>query len=78
MFVSTPQLLDLSRPIIFTSRGNMQEADLRQQVTWEVNDDQIIMADEWYFGTELVKRSVHIYQKKPLDADMQINFAQGA
>jgi hypothetical protein len=63
--------LDLSKPIIWTSQGNMNECDLDYRTGWGMQDDSILFAEEYYLKgtTELVKRSVHVF--KPQGASLE-------
>ena len=50
----------MTQPLIFTTKGNLPLADLRQEVTWNVSDDKIIFTESYFLGDECVKRSAHV------------------
>lgn len=47
-------------PLIFTTKGNVPISDLRQEVTWRVEPDQIHFIETYYLGDEVVKQSAHV------------------
>ena len=59
-------------PLIYTSKGNLPIESLDYQTHWEVTPDQIAFIEEYRLEDEVVKSSIHVYNKKPLD------FASGA
>lgn len=54
-------------PLIFTSKGNLPIANLKQRVLWTDNEDETICAAEMWLGDECVRREVHIYKRKGLE-----------
>jgi len=47
-------------PLIYTSRGNLPVADLREAVVWTQNENEIICAVEHWLGDECVRRQVNV------------------
>jgi len=47
-------------PLIYTIKGNLPLADLRQEVVWDVSDDKIIFTESYFLGDECVKKSAHV------------------
>ena len=45
---------------IYTSRGNLPVADLREAVVWTQNENEIICAVEHWLGDECVRRQVNV------------------
>lgn len=56
------------QPMIFTTKGHVFEANLKHAVTWVDHEDYTKMI-ETYTDTngEVVKQSVHVMGKKPLE-----------
>lgn len=50
----------MTQPLIFTSKGNLPLADLRQEVAWDVSNDKIIFTESYFLGDECVKQSSHV------------------
>lgn len=57
-------MIDTSVPLVWTSKGNLPESDLRYVPLWEDKPDRVQLVEEWYLGAELVKRNVHNYVRK--------------
>lgn len=56
------------QPMIFTSKGHLFESNLKHTVTWEDHEDYTKMIETYLDETgEIVKQSVHIMGKKPLE-----------
>lgn len=53
-------MADSETPLIYTSKGNLPIASLRQAVVWTINENEIICASELWDGEECVRREVHI------------------
>jgi hypothetical protein len=49
-----------SEPLLYTSKGNLPVASLREAVVWTQNEDEIICAVEHWLDTECVRRQVNI------------------
>lgn len=47
-------------PLIYTSRGNLPVADLREAVVWTQNENEIVCAVEHWLGDECVRRQVNV------------------
>ncbi len=47
-------------PLIYTTHGNLPVEDLRQEITWRVEPDQIHFIETYYLGDEVVKQSAHV------------------
>lgn len=54
-------------PLIWTTKGNLPEADLRFEHNWQDTEDYTALTLSYYLGDELVKSSTHVYSKKPLE-----------
>lgn len=61
--------LDLSKPIIWTVRGNVNEDELSLSVHWEENEDTATMVETYTFKAdgELARQSKHVFARKGLD-----------
>lgn len=64
-----PEVVDLEQllaptPLIWTSKGNLPIAQLKQIPQWNIAEAGVYFALEWYLGDELVRRDVHIYSKE--------------
>ena len=55
-------------PLIYTSKGNLPEADLRFEPVWEVTDDYTKFVARYWLGEEIVKESAFVLSKRGLDA----------
>lgn len=62
----------MDEPLIWTSKGNLPIASLTYRQQWTINEDEIIFAEEYLLGDELVKRSAHVYKKKGVAAQSAI------
>lgn len=60
------------QPLIYTSKGNLPVADLRQAVAWTDNADETICASEMWLGDECVRREVHVYKRTGLETLSQV------
>lgn len=47
-------------PLIWTTKGNLPIEELRHEVEWDVQPDQVIFKERYYLGEELVKESAHV------------------
>jgi len=54
-------------PLIWTSKGNLPMASLKQEVVWTDNVDETICASELWLDGECVRREVHVYKRQGLD-----------
>ena len=55
-----PKQLDLSKPVIWTSKGNLQLDALEYRHYREDVPGAIVFIEEYMLGAESVKRSVHV------------------
>ncbi len=56
------------QPMIYTTKGHVFESNLKHAVTWEDHEDYTKMIDTYFDETgEIVKRSVHVMGRKPLE-----------
>lgn len=60
-------MTDNTIPLIWTTKGNLPEADLRSEQKWVDHPDFVSLTLEYYLEEELVKSSTHVYSKKPLE-----------
>jgi hypothetical protein len=51
-------------PLIWTTQGNMPVEALEYKTLWEETIDDVLMAEEYRYQGEIVRRSVHIYKKQ--------------
>jgi len=51
-------------PLIYTSKGNLPEADLRMEVEWFVADEYVKVVKRHYLGDELVKEGADVLSFK--------------
>lgn len=80
-------MVDLSKPVVWTTRGNFNECDLDQfgaecfKTDWQVvtreSDpnviDHIVFAKEFYIGGELVKREAHVLKPNGCESEASTN-----
>lgn len=57
--------IDTTKPLIWTTKGNLPVEDLKLHHFWIDNDNETTYVEEWYLGEELVKRNVAVMLKKP-------------
>lgn len=60
--------VDITKPLIWTTKGNVPVEDLKMRHFWIDNEQETTYVEEWYMGDEMVKRSVAVMLKKPIDA----------
>lgn len=74
--------LDLSKPIVWTTLGNLNECDLDQfngnpfKLEWQVGTrpddpnilDHIVFVKEWFYKGELVKREPHVLKPNGVES----------
>ena len=53
-----------SRPLIWTSKGNLPVDTLRYVTRWQENDDYVKFIETYWLGDELVRESAHVMLKK--------------
>lgn len=51
-------------PMIWTTHGNMPVEILEYKTLWEETPEDVLMAEEYRYQGELVRRSVHVYRKQ--------------
>jgi hypothetical protein len=54
-------------PLIFTTHGNIPEADLKMTVSWVDHPDYVQMVQTHMLGDEVVKQSVFVYSRKGVE-----------
>ena len=59
-------------PEITTTHGLMRASKLRKVVDVRENDDERAEAIEYYLGSELVHRSVHVHLKKSVTLESEV------
>ena len=47
-------------PLIWTTKGNLPIADLKHDVQWRIEPDQIIFTESYLLDGEVVKQSSHV------------------
>lgn len=52
-----------AEPLIFTSRGNLPESSLSYATDWKVGEHVIQFTETYRLGDEIVKQSVHVYDR---------------
>jgi hypothetical protein len=55
---------DLSNPIVWTTKGNLNECDCEIYIEWVRNDDEVIFIKHWFHQGEEVKREPHVLKLK--------------
>jgi hypothetical protein len=60
-------------PLIWTSRGNLPEADLRLEVVWTVEDEYIKVVKRHYRGEEIVKEGADVLSLRGITGESVIN-----
>lgn len=55
--------VEVSIPLIWTSKGNLPVDSLRYVPLWTIADNAVEFVEEYYLGDELVRRNVHIYSR---------------
>lgn len=53
-----------AEPLIYTSRGNVPIASLAYSTAWHVGDKVIQFTETYRLGSEVVKQSVHVYDRE--------------
>lgn len=51
-------------PLIYTAKGNLPLASIRENVVWVDNEQETTCVVEHWLGEECVKRAIHIYYRK--------------
>lgn len=54
-------------PLIYTVRGNLPVSQLTQKVLWEDRAEYVKCIEQYWLADELVKQSVFVLGRKPLD-----------
>lgn len=52
------------QPLIYTTKGNVPASSLDYATAWEVNDDYAKFTETHTLAGEVVKQSVHVYDRK--------------
>jgi hypothetical protein len=60
--------VDLSKPVIWTTKGNLNECDCEIYIEWIRNDEEVIFIKHVFHCGELVKREPHILKLKGFEA----------
>lgn len=55
-------------PLIWTTKGNLPVAGLEYRYAWLDNEVETTFIEEYWLGTEMVKRSVHTRLKQAAEA----------
>lgn len=58
-------------PLIYTTKGNLPIASLAYSHRWEDAPDYLKFVETYRLGDEIVRESVHVYGKRPLDVGVQ-------
>lgn len=65
----------MNEPLIYTTHGNLPIASLALSTSWEDTPDYVKMTETYRLGDEIVRESVHVLARKPLDmVGEQFNF----
>lgn len=56
--------MNIEIPLIWTTKGNLPESDLRFEHVWEDTEEYTLVKLNYYLSEELVKSSTHVYSKK--------------
>ena len=59
----------LDVPLIYTSKGNLPEADLQFEPIWEDTPDYVKLRLVYRLGDEVVKESAFVLSKRGLSTD---------
>ncbi len=51
-------------PLIYTTKGNLPEADLKLVDLWEHHDSYTKLTVQRWLGDEVVRQDVHVYSKQ--------------
>lgn len=54
-------------PLIWTTKGNLPENELRFEHSWLDNEDFTSLTLTYYLGEEIVKSSTHVYNRQTID-----------
>ena len=52
--------INMTQPLVYTTKGNLPVADLTHEVEWRVSDDQIVFVETYRLDGEVVKQSSHV------------------
>ena len=55
------------QPLIYTTRGNLPIEQLAYSHRWEDAPEYTKFTETYHLGDEVVRESVHVYAKRPLD-----------
>lgn len=61
-----------NEPLIFTSKGNLPIALLREDCVWTVNEDEAICCVQHWLGDELVRNQVNVLKLKGESALVEV------
>lgn len=56
--------VDWSKPVVWTTKGNLNECDCEIYIEWIRSDDEIVFVRHVYHRGEEVKREPHILKLK--------------
>lgn len=60
----TAQSVDLAKPVVWTTLGNLNECDLEIYIEWVRNEEEVIFIKHWHHQGVEVKREPHVLKLK--------------
>jgi hypothetical protein len=61
-------VVDLSKPVVWTTKGNLNECDCEIFIEWIRNDEDVIFVKHIHYNGEEVKREPHILKLKGFES----------
>ena len=61
----------MTEPLIYTTRGNLPISSLKYSTKWEDTPDYTKLIESYEIDGEVVRQSVHVFGRKPLDLTAQ-------
>lgn len=63
--------VDITKPVIWTTLGNLNEHDCEIYIEWVKNDEEIVFIKHVKYRGETVKREPHVYKLVGPEAQSQ-------
>lgn len=64
--------MQITEPLIFTTKGNLPIASLDYSHAWDDRPDAMVFTETYTLDGEVVKKSVHVYSKRGLAAEAEV------
>ncbi len=70
--------VDITKPVIWTTLGNLNECDCEIYIEWIKNDDEVVFVKHVYYHGEEVKREPHILKLRGVESKAEAAHLNGA